>query len=538
MSDEFDYDYIIIGSGFGGSVSALRLAEKGYSVCVLEMGKRFRPEDFPKTSWNLKKFLWLPELLCHGFQQITALKDVLVFHGAGVGGGSLVYANTLPMPPDEVFKDARWPTNEDWKAKLAPYYDLAYFMLGAEKAKEIFNSDFLLKEICEELGRGDTFKKHQVAIHFGTPGKIVPDPYFGGEGPERTGCTLCGRCMTGCQDGGKNTLDKNYLYLAEKRGCVIHPETKVVDIRPITGGGYELDTVRSTSVFNRRPRTFRARGVVLSASVLGSVKLLFECKQRGSLSKISDALGDYTRTNSEALLGVTAKGYDQDYSKGIAITSGGWPDAQTHIELVRYGKGQDFMGVNFSHLTGAGAPWPRWLRWLGNFVRHPVRVFRANYPFGWAVRTAVLLVMQPLDNKMKLVHRRRLGKYVMNSELDADKKVPTYIPLANEIAEKLAEKMNGTPQSMLLEVLGDTSSTAHILGGATMGRDATDGVCDASGRVFGYDNFFIADGSIVPANLGVNPALTITALSEYVMSGIPDKPDGTPQPAPRPSRTV
>jgi len=344
--------------------------------------------------------------------------------------------------------------------------------------------------------------------------------------------------MTGCKDGGKNTLDKNYLYLAEKRGCVIHPETKVVDIRPIIGGGYELDTVRSTSVFNRRPRTFRARGIVLSASVLGSVKLLFECKERGSLPKISDALGDYTRTNSEALLGVTAKSYDKDYSKGIAITSGGWPDEKTHIELVRYGKGQDFMGVNFSHLTGAGAPWPRWLRWLGNFVRHPVRVFRANYPFGWAARTAVLLVMQPLDNKMKLVHRRRLGKYVMNSELDADKKVPTYIPLANEIAEKLAEKMNGTPQSMLLEVLGDTSSTAHILGGATMGRDATDGVCDASGRVFGYDNFFIADGSIVPANLGVNPALTITALSEYVMSGIPDKPGGTPQPAPRPFRTV
>ena len=538
MPEQFDYDYIVIGSGFGGSVSALRLAEKGYSVAVLEMGKRFQPEDLAKTNWNLKRFLWFPKLLCYGIQQITLLKDVMIFHGAGVGGGSLIYANTLPMPPDAVFDDPRWPTDEDWKAKLAPYYELAYYMLGATEATEIFNSDFLLKEICEERGRGETFKKHQVAVYFGTPDESEPDPFFGGEGPDRIGCALCGGCMTGCKEGGKNTLDKNYLYLAEKRDCVIHAETKVVDIRPIDGGGYEIDTVRATSVFRKRPKTHRARGVVLSASVVGSVKLLFECKERGSLPKISDALGDFCRTNSEALLAVTAKDYDEDFSRGIAITSGGWPDENTHIELVRYGKGQDFMGMNLTHLTGGGPPWPRLLRWLGNFVRHPIRAFRAPYPFGWAVRSAIVLVMQPLDNKMKLVRRWRPWGRVMTTQLDADKKAPTYIPIANSVTEDLAEKMNGTPQSLLLEVLGNMASTAHILGGATMGRNAADGVCDASGRVFGYDNFFIADGSIVPANLGVNPALTITALSEHVMSGIPDNPNGTTKPAPRPTASA
>jgi len=535
MRMDYDFDYIVIGSGFGGSVSALRLSEKGYSVAVLEMGKRFRPEDFAETNWNLRKFLWLPKLLCYGIQQITLLKDVLIFHGAGVGGGSLVYANTLPMPPDEVFADPRWPSDEDWKAKMAPFYELAYFMLGATEAKEIFNSDFMLREICEERGRGETFKKHQVAVHFGTPNESVPDPYFGGEGPARIGCTLCGACMTGCRDGGKNTLDKNYLYLAEKRGCVIIPETRAVDIRPMDGGGYTIDTVCSTAVVAKKPRSFRSKGVVVSASVLGTVKLLFECRERGSLPRISDALGDYTRTNSEALLGVTAKRYDEDFSRGIAITSGGWPDDNTHIELVRYGKGQDFMGLNLTHLTGGGPPWPRWLRWLGNFVRHPVRALRAIYPFGWAVRTAIVLVMQPLDNHMRLVRRWRPWGRVMTTELAAEKRAPTYMPLANEVTEQLAEKMKGIPQSMVIEVLGNTSSTAHILGGATMGRTSADGVCDASGRVFGYDDIFIADGSIVPANLGVNPALTITALAEHVMSGIPDKPGGTPKPAPRPA---
>jgi cholesterol oxidase len=538
MRMDTDFDYIVIGSGFGGSVSALRLAEKGYSVAVLEMGKRFRPEDFAETNWNLRKFLWFPKLLCYGIQQITLLKDVLIFHGAGVGGGSLVYANTLPTPPDEVFADPRWPSDEDWKAKMAPFYELAYFMLGATEAKEIFNSDFMLREICEERGRGETFKKHQVAVHFGTPGESGPDPYLGGEGPDRIGCTLCGACMTGCRDGGKNTLDKNYLYLAEKRGCVIVPETRVVDIRPLDGGGYTIDTVCSTAVGPKKTRSFRCRGVVLSASVLGTVKLLFECRERGSLPEISDALGDYTRTNSEALLGVTAMRYDEDFSRGIAITSGGWPDDHTHIELVRYGKGQDFMGLNLTHLTGGGPPWPRWLRWLGNFVRHPVRALRALYPFGWAVRTAIVLVMQPLDNHMKLVRRWRPWGRVMTTELAAEKRAPTYMPLANEVTERLAEKMKGIPQSMVIEVLGNTSSTAHILGGATMGRNPSEGVCDASGRVFGYDDFYIADGSIVPANLGVNPALTITALAEHVMSGIPNKPGGTPKPAPRPAAKV
>jgi len=531
----FDHDFIVIGSGFGGSVSALRLTEKGYSVGVLEMGKRWQPEDFAKRNWNVRKYMWLPQLLCHGIQQITLLKDVLVFHGAGVGGGSLNYANTLPLPPDEVFRDPRWPTEEDWKEKLAPFYKLAYYMLGADEAKETFNSDFKFKEILDEMGRGHTFKKHQVAVYFGEPNTTAPDPFFQGEGPDRTGCTLCGACMTGCRDGGKNTLDKNYLFLAEKRGCVIHPETKVVDVRPLEGGGYEIHTVRSTSVLAKKPRVFRARGVVFSASVLGTVKLLFKCKERGSLPKISDALGDYVRTNSEAILSARANSYEEDYSKGIAITSGGWPDDNTHIELVRYGKGQDFMKLMLTHLTGGGPPWPRWLRWLGNIVRHPIRALRCMNPIGWAQRQAIVLVMQPLDNKMKLVRRWRPWGRVMTTELDAEKKAPTYMPLANEITEKLARKMEGEPQSLLLEVLFNTASTAHILGGATMARSPKEGVCDPKGRVYGYDNMYVADGSVVPANLGVNPALTITALSEYIMDQVPPKPGGELKPAPRPA---
>ncbi len=530
-----DYDFVVIGSGFGGSVSALRLAEKGYRVGVLEMGKRFRPEDFARTNWNVRKYLWMPRLGCHGIQQITLLRDVLVFHGAGVGGGSLVYANTLLAPPDRVFADPRWPSDEDWKAKLAPHYETARFMLGVTESERTFVADDLLRQaVDEETGRGDTFTRHTVGVYFGQPEVTVPDPFFGGEGPPRTGCTLCGECMTGCRHGGKNTLDRNYLYLAEKRGCVVHPETRVTDIRPLEGGGYEVRTVRSTSLLRRRPRVFRAAGVVVSASPLGTVKLLLECKARGSLPRLSEQLGNYVRTNSEVLVGATARDDAVDYSRGTAITSGVFPDESTHVEIVRYGKGQDFMALMVTYLTGGGAPWPRWLRWLGNMFRHPVRFLRSHWPFGWARRTAILLVMQPISNFMRLTLRRRPWGSSLVSHLPRAERPPTYMPLANRLAARMAEKMGGTPGSLLLEVLGNTSSTAHILGGATMGRSPAEGVCDAQGRVFGYEGLYVADGSLVPANLGVNPSLTIAALSEHVMSGIPERPGGAARPAPRP----
>jgi cholesterol oxidase len=533
-----DYDFVVIGSGFGGAVSALRLSEKGYRVAVLEMGKRWRPEDFATTNWNVRKSLWMPRLLCYGIQQISVLKHVLVLHGVGVGGGSLVYANTLLVPPPRAFDDPRWPAGASWAERLAPHYATASFMLGATPARETFPADQLLREaVEEETGRGGTFERHTVAVYFGEAGRTDPDPYFGGEGPPRTGCTLCGGCMTGCRHGAKNTLDRNYLFLAERRGCVIHPETKVTDVRPLPGGGYEVSTVRSTGLLPRRGRVLRARGVVFAAGALGTVDLLLRCRARGSLPRVSDRLGDYVRTNSEALLAVTARNDAVDYSRGIAITSGVDADDHTHVEIVRYGRGHDAMALLSTHLTGAGPPWPRWLRWLGGAVRHPLDFLRAHWPFGWARRTAILLVMQPLASHMRLRLARRPWGRALSSELSDGQRPPTYMPLANALAKRMARKMGGVPQSGLHEVFLGASSTAHILGGATMGSSPAQGVCDPAGRLFGYDDLFVADGSLVPANLGVNPALTITALAEHVMSAIPENPGREPQRAVRPPGT-
>jgi cholesterol oxidase len=525
MSKQYDYDFIVVGSGFGGSVSAMRLTEKGYSVAVLEMGKRFQQDDFAKTTWDAKRYFWNPKLGLHGILQMTKLKHVFVAHGAGVGGGSLVYANTLITPKSRVFQEGNWPTEEDWEAKLAPFYAEARRMLGVVEAPRLYPTDLLLRDVVhEETGRGDTFHRHTVGVYFGEAGITVPDPFFGGEGPDRTGCIECGACMVGCRHGAKNTLDKNYLYFAEKKGAIIFPETKVTDIRPLPGGGYEVHTESSTARFRKQPRTFTARGVVMSASVLGTVELLAKCKQRGSLPKISDRLGDYVRTNSEAILGVTSYKKDINYGEGIAITSGIYSDEHTHIEAVRYGETADSMATLQTMLTGAGAPWPRWLRLMGNIVRQPVQFLHSLNPFGWAKRTAIILVMQPLDNHLRLRLKKGLtGKYKIDTELAPGQEVPSYMPQANHITKKLAEKMHGYPQSGVVEVLANTCTTAHILGGAIMGRTPEEGVCDEKGRVFGYENLYVADGSVVPANLGVNPSLTITALSEYIMSCVPEK---------------
>ena len=522
-----DLDYVVIGSGFGGAVSALRLVEKGYRVAVLEMGKRWRAEDFPKTNWNVRKYLWMPRLGLNGIQQLTLLEHVLVLHGAGVGGGSLVYANTLVVPPAEVLRDGRWPRGTDWVQALAPHYATARRMLGAVTAPRVFRGDDLLREVIEEeTGRGATFRRHEVAIYFGEPGVAAPDPYFGGRGPERAGCIFCGACMTGCKHDAKNTLDRNYLYFAERLGCEVHAERLVTDVRPAAGGGYEVDTVRSTSRFAKRPRTFRARGVVFAAGAIGTSRLLLGCKARGSLPRLSGQLGNFVRTNSEALVGAIAKDDRIDFSEGIAITSGVDADADTHMEIVRYGKGQDFMGTLTTHLTPDAPPWPRWLRWVGGFVRHPVRALRAHRVRGWATRTAIVLVMQPLESFLRLRLGRRLGRDVLRSELQGGPRPPTYIPIANRVAERLARKIDGTPGNLLLEVLGNRSSTAHILGGAVIASSPDEGVCDAQGRVFGYEGLYVADGAAVPANLGVNPSLTITALAEHVMAAIPAKAAG------------
>ena len=521
-----DVDYVIIGSGFGGSVSALRLAEKGYSVRVLEAGKRLAGKDFPSTNWKFWKFLWAPKLFCYGIQRLTLLKDVLILSGAGVGGGSLVYANTSLIPPEHIFASKDWPAGVDWFAELAPYYQLARRMLGIRPTPGLFASDKVLKSYAKDIGREDTFHSTQVAVYFGEAGVTKKDPFFNGEGPDRTGCVLCGGCMVGCQHNSKNTLDKNYLYLAEKRGTEIVPETLVTGIEPHPAGGYLVHTERSTSLLFKSRKTIHAGGVVLAAGALGSTRLLLECKDRGTLPRVSDCVGDYVRTNSEALVGVRANDDKVDYSTGIAITSGIFVSNDTHIEVVRYPRGSDLMGLLATLLVDQGTRITRPLKWLATVVTHPWEWLQALFPFGWARRSIILLVMQTLDNSIRLKLARPWWwpfTKRMTTTTAAGEVVPAYIPAANAAAKAMASKISGRPMSSTNEVLLNVATTAHILGGCKMGSSPADGVIDKDQRLFGYDNFFVIDGSSIPTNLGVNPSLTITALAEHAMAQLPDR---------------
>lgn len=519
-----DYDYIVIGSGFGGSVSALRLAQKGYRVAVIEKGKRYRPEDFPKTSWNLRKFLWMPQIGLYGIQMLTLFKHVLVLHGGGVGGGSLVYANQLLVPLDEVFAKPEWGPG-DWKEKLAPHYDEAKRMLGANPSPRIGRADEVLREVGIELRGEDTFHINDVGIFFGEPDQTVPDPYFDGEGPDRTGCTFCGACMVGCPVGAKNTLDRNYLYLAEKLDVKIIPETEVTGVRR-TNEGYEVMTRKSTGLLHRA-RSIAAGGVVFSGGVMGSVKLLMKCKEQGLLPDLSDSLGNYVRTNSESILTVDSSDTSVDWNDQIAITSGIYADDTTHIEMVRYNKGSDLLSGLLTVMTNGGGKFPRWIRLLGNIARHPVRFLKALWLPGQSARQSILLVMQTDENYLNLRYRPRWWKFgrpgITSTVPEGRDRVRSYIPVANQVAAMMAKRMKGYPKSMWSEVLLDAPTTAHILGGCSMADAPDSGVVGFDGQVFGYPNLFVADGSVVPANLGVNPSLTITALSEYIMSQVPEK---------------
>jgi len=523
-----DFDYVIIGSGFGGSVSALRLVEKGYSVAVIERGKRWTQDTLPKTNWNVRKYLWAPKARCFGIQGITTLRDVMVLHGCGVGGGSLVYAAVLMAPPDEVFQQSAWGSLGEWKRDLTPHYATVRRMLGVTRSDCLGDTDRMLREIAQEMERGHTFHSTEVGTFFGEPGQVHSDPYFGGEGPERAGCTLCGGCMVGCRHNAKNSLDKNYLHLAEQRGARIIAETEVRDIRELTGGGYSVHTVRTGSLFVKRRQRFDARGVVMCGGALGTVPLLLRCKERGSLPRISKRLGALVRTNSEALVGSTSRQRSVDYSKGIAIASGFRPDDVTTIEMVRYGVGQDFMSLIGTVLVRGGPPWPRPVRFAGEVLRKPLKFLRLLNPLGWAKRSGILLVMQSVPNHMTLRLRRRWFwpfSKKLDSDWYSDERIPKFLPMANEVAERLAAKMDGDSSGSLPEVIFNLTTTAHILGGCCMGRDPSEGVIDKYGRVFNYDNFYVADGSIVPVNLRVNPSLTIAALSEWVMGHIPAKPN-------------
>ncbi|HEY0277270.1 MAG TPA: GMC family oxidoreductase [Solirubrobacterales bacterium] len=526
---QFDYDWVVVGSGFGGSVSALRLAEKGYSVKVLECGKRFRDEDFPKSTWDLRRYFWAPRLGLKGIFRLTQFKDVAVVSGCGVGGGSLGYANTLYVPPPEFFRDPQWADLEDWERTLAPHYAEAQRMLGVNDVRQDDPADQLLRELGEHLGVGQTYRKTPVGVYQDNPGKTVPDPFFGGDGPDRTGCLQCGRCMVGCPHGAKNTLVKNYLWLAEKRGVRIDAERTVTEVRPLGAAdgsdGYAISSEHSGLLPGRRKRTITARGVIFAAGPLGTNKLMQRCRLNGALPKISNRLGELVRTNSEMILAVTVpEDYPEDLTRRVAITSSIYPDAHTHIETVTYGKAGDSMSTLYTLLVGDGTKVTRPFKLLGQIARHPGKFARIMWPKGWSERTIIVLVMQTLDNAIALRPKRmRNGGVRLTTEQDPERPNPTFIPVANEAAEWLAKRTGGIAQSSVSEALFNVPNTAHILGGATIGHSPEDGVVDSRQRVFGYENLLVCDGSAVPANVGVNPSLTITALAEHAMSHMPPK---------------
>ena len=518
---------MIIGSGFGGSVSALRLVQKGYSVAVLEAGKRYGDQDFARSTWNIFKFLWLPVMRCFGILRINLLSDLMVLSGAGVGGGSLGYANTLLEPPDAFYQDPQWAGMADWKSVLAPHYHTAKRMLGVSRVPDLTPADRAMQQLAEALGCGETFRMQDVGVYFGEPEKTVPDPYFNGQGPERTGCRLCGGCMSGCRHNAKNTLVKNYLYLAESLGATIFAETEARLIHEDHDHGYRIEAGSSTALWPGGERIFHCRRLIISAGVLGTLKLLFRCRRSGTLTGLSPMLGARLRTNSESLSGVSLKKPTADFSKGVAITSSIYPDDVTHIEPVRYAAGSDLMSLLATVFTESAGPLKRPLLWVWNMIRHPFTTARVMWPFGWARRTIILLVMQTLDNSVRAYAKRRWWwpfRYRLVSQPEGRRqKVPACIPQAQAATAALAEITGGIPQNAINEVLLNVSTTAHVLGGCVIGPDKNSGVIDGRNRVYGYSGLYIIDGSMIPANLGVNPSLTITALAEHAMSCIPAK---------------
>jgi cholesterol oxidase len=523
---ERDYDVVVIGSGFGGSVAALRASEKGYRVGVMEAGRRFTNDTLPETSWDLKDFLWAPALGWMGIQKITPLTDVVCLSGAGVGGGSLVYANTLYSPLDDFYADPQWSHIADWKAELAPYYDQASRMLGVVENPTETAADVQMRAVAEEMGVGQTFRHTPVGVFFGEAGKTVDDPYFGGAGPRRTGCIECGNCMIGCRFNAKNRLDLNYLHLAEGLGARIHPETTVAAVRPLPDGGYAVET-RHT-VRRRQRQTFTTDQVVFAAGTLGTQKLLHRMRDEGILPKLSARLGELTRTNSEAILGARARDVTADFSQGVAITSSFHPDKRTHVEPVRYGKGSNSMGMLQSILTD-GDKGPRWREALREARRSPRDLKKLFWLKGWAEQTIIVLVMQSLDNSLTVSRVKGRFRDKLVSRQGHGEPNPTWIPAGNEVTRRLAERINGVPGGSVGE-LANVPMTAHIIGGAAIGLTADDGVVDPWQRLHGYDGLHVTDGSAVTANLGVNPSLTITAQAERAMAFWPNKGEADPRP--------
>jgi cholesterol oxidase len=546
------FDFIVIGSGFGGSVSALRLVEKGYSVSVIERGRRFSAEDFPETNWNLRRWMWLPRLGWRGIFKMTFLRHVTALSGAGVGGGSLTYANALPVPKESFFEAPSWShLVDDWQGELEPHYEMARRMLGAAQNPRETLADRVFREVAIDIDRADHLESNDVGVFFGDEGVTVPDPYFEGEGPDRTGCNFCGGCMTGCRYGAKNTLDKNYLYLAEKRGARVIADTEVTAVRARNGGGYRIEASTSLGWARRSGQVLSADNVVFSGGVLGTVPLLLRMREDpNGLPKLSSRLGRAVRTNSESLITVVVPEKDIDLSEGIAITSILHTDDFSHVEPVRYARGSGFFRI----LTAPHGPGTRFfVRMFSagrNFLQHPWRWMKSLFVRDFGRRSLVLLYMRTLEGTLRLCLERSwlppFGKALTTREDEGE--TPTAsIPEASEIGARVAEKLGGTTNSLISETAFGIPTTAHILGGCCMGSDADEGVIDSQHRVFGYAGLYVIDGSAISANPGVNPSLTITALAERAMVFVPEKrassplapaTRGTEPPAPRGARLV
>ncbi len=531
----FDYDVLVVGSGFGGSVTALRLTEKGYRVGVLESGRRFADHEFAASSWHVRDYLFNPLAGCTGILRMTLLKDVLVLSGAGVGGGSLVYANTLYAPPDSFYADPQWSHITDWKAELAPHYDQASRMLGVVQNPATTPADRVMLEVAADLGVEDTYRRTPVGVFFGSddsggtgPGTEVDDPFFGGVGPTRSTCTHCGECMTGCRHGAKNTLVKNYLHLAERAGATVHPMTTVTTVRPRVGGGWLVEG-HHTSDPLRRKHSWTAEQVVVSAAALGTQRLLHSLKDRGVLPHLSDRVGYLARTNSEAVLSARTPSEDADFTKGVAITSSIHPDATTHVEPVRYGKGSNLLALMSSVLVDGDGPGPRWLDGLKEMWRQRAHLRTVHNPRRWSEQTIFLLVMQNLDNSVTTFTKRGLLGRRMTTRQGEGEPNPAWIPLAHDIARRTAQKMGGVPGGGLGDFV-NVPITGHFIGGCTIGDSPATGVVDPYHRVFGHPGLHVVDGSTITANLGVNPSLTITAMSERAVALWPNKGDDDPRP--------
>jgi cholesterol oxidase len=531
----FDYDVVIIGSGFGGSVAGFRAAEKGYRVGIMESGKRWRDEDIPKTEWNLPKFLWFPAAELYGIQRIEYLDDVLVLCGAGVGGGSHVYANTLYVPPKQFFDAPEWAGITDWAEELAPYYDQATRMLGVVRYPYMpTDVDRAMQAAATEIGRGETFNKAPVGVYFGSPGVEAEDPYFGGVGPRRTGCISCGNCNIGCGHNAKNKLTTNYLYLAEKLGAQVHELHEVFDLVALEGGGFEVHARHpgwAQRAAHARRHTYTAEQVIVSAHAYGSAKLLHHMQHKGRLTGLSSELGQRARTNSEQLLAVTRTHgeWERDPKKihitpgSVSITSAVWPDPETSIEPVYWGVGSDifaFLGTYHQH----GEQKHPFESWVKEVAKHPIEVLGNADARHWSERSFVALCMQTTDTSIELYWHDGLLRSRPSGTPPS-----VHIPVIEDFVDRVAKKLDSGEAAVATEVI-NRNATAHFLGGIPIGDSSDSGAVDPYLRMFGQPGLHVMDGSVMPANPGVNPSLSITAIVERAMSLWPNKGDADTRP--------